>query len=209
MLSRSVEGRGQAREMPDLVLRVLGLAGHHSRVGFLAQLLRVLDEEVLVVLHPGQQRGYRVRITGIADNFQLHTLIADALIGEPEHGWLSGQPLDPRIVLAARDRPVDPEADVARGAFNLWTWQGLRPDGTLPDGMEASEFWIWNEGVPADIPPFEGVRTVLLGPEPYSRSWNAGRCFEGLRAELKVQEQLTSPAVCERLQRIAAAVSQE
>ncbi len=204
LLSRSVEGRRQAREMPELLPRVFGLAGSHRRVGFLAQLLQVLDNELLLVLHPGQQRGYRVRIAGIADNFQLHTLLAGALIGDPHQGWLGGQRPDPRVVLAARDRPVDPEAKVAEGAFILWTWQGLRPDGTLPEGLERSEFWVWNEGIPADIPPFEGVRTVLLGPQPYPRTWNAGRCFEGLRAELLVEEQLPDEVVRERLQRIAA-----
>jgi hypothetical protein len=205
LLSRSVEGRRQARQMPDLLPRVFGMASNHPRVGFLAQLLQVLDDEPLLVLHPRQQRGYRVRITGIADNFQLHTLLAAALLGDPQKGWLMGKRPDPRVVLAARDQPVDPGAKVAEGAFNLWTWQGLQPDGTLPEGMEGSDFWVWNEGIPADIPPFEGVRTVLLGPQPYPRSWNAGRCFDGLHADLRVEEQLTSEVVRERLQRIAAA----
>ncbi len=205
MLSRSVEGRRQARETNDLLPAIFGMASSHPQVGFLAQLLQVLDDEPLLVLHPGQQRGYRVRISGIADNFQLHTLLAAALIGDPGKGLLPGKCPDPRVVQAARDRPVDPAALMAEGAFNLWTWQGLRPDGTLPEGLEGSDFWIWNEGIPADIPPFEGVRTVLLGPLPYPRSWNAGRCFDGLRADLRVEEQLTTETVRERLQRIAAA----
>jgi len=205
MLSRSVEGRSRAREMPDLLPRVFSMAGAHPRVGFLAQLLQVLDNELVLVLHPGQQRGYRVRITGIADNFQLHTLLAAALISDPQQGWLAGKRPDPRVVRAAQNMPVDPAAKVAEGAFNLWTWQGLRSDGTLAEETEGSEFWVWNEGIPADIPPFESVRTLLLGPPPYQRSWNVGRCFDGLHAGLRVEEQLTSEVVQERLQRIGGA----
>lgn len=203
MLSRSREGRRQAREMSGLLPRVFGLAGNHSRVGFLAQLLQVLDEEVLLVLHPGQQRGYRVRIAGIADNFQLHSLLAGALIGDPRRGWLQGQRPDPSVIAAARDRPVEPDARIAEGSFLLWTWQGLLPDGTLPAEQEGMGYWVWNEGIPADIPPFEGVRTLLLGPLPNPRSWTAGRCFDGLRADLSVIEQLTHDAVQLRLQRMA------
>jgi len=48
----------------------------HSGVHCLIDLLAVRDAEELLVLHPGQGRGYRVRAGGIGDNFQLHTLLA-------------------------------------------------------------------------------------------------------------------------------------
>jgi hypothetical protein len=205
MLSRSPQGRRVVRGNGPLRKRVLELAGAHPRMTFLAKLLQVLDDEELLVLHPGQQRGYRVEISGIADNFQLHTLLAGALIGEPAEGWLRGKRPDPRVVAAARDQPVHSRARTAEGAFNLWTWHGLRPDGTLPEPQEASEHWIWNEGIPADIPPFDGVRVVLLGPVPYARTWNADRCFDGLHARLRIHETLSAAAVRDWLRRIATA----
>jgi hypothetical protein len=205
MLSRTVEGRRVARQHPDLLSRAQGLAGVHGRAGFLARLLQVLDEEPLLVLHPESQRGYRVRFGGIAENFQLQTLLAAVLIGDPDRGWLPGTPPDPRVAAAARNRPVDPAAPTAVASFNLWSWRGLQPDGALPDGIEGSEYWVWNEGVPVDIPAFEGLRVVLLGPPPYPRSWNAGRCFDGLHANLTVEETLSTPDVRSWLQRIATA----
>ncbi len=66
------------------------------------KLLQILDNEELIVLHPALRRGYRVRISGIGDNFQLHTLLADALIGDPAQGWLPGERPDPVVVAAAR-----------------------------------------------------------------------------------------------------------
>jgi hypothetical protein len=205
MLGRSPQARLQARGMEHLLDRAGYLAGRHPQVSFLHLMLRVLDNEELLVLHPETKRGYQVRISGIADNFQLHLLLADTLIGDPARGLLPGQRPDPRAVAAARDQPVDRRARTAQGVFNLWTWQGLRPDATLPSGMEDSAHWLWNEGTPADIPHFDGVRVVLLGPPPYARSWNASRRFDGMHAELRLEEVLPANVAQEWLGRIAQA----
>ena len=76
-------------------------------------------------------------------------------------------------------------------------WTGLQPDGTLIDGLaqDAADHWIWNEGCPADIVPFEGRRIVLLGPSPYSRHWRAGRQFSGMTGELEVERTLPAADV--------------
>jgi hypothetical protein len=168
-------------------------------------MLRVLDGEPLLIFHPEVRRGYRAEISGIADNFQLHTLLSDALVGNPAEGRLPGERPDPRVVAAARDGAAGRDTPSARGAFNLWTWLGLRPDGTLPDAMKGSDHWVWNEGTPADIPPFEGVRVVLLGPPPYPRSWSPERRFRDMAGELRLLEQLPTDAVQGWLRRIAAA----
>ena len=203
MLSRSVQGRRAARRQPLLLDRAQGLAGAHGQAGFLARMLRVLDDEPLLVLHPGTRRGYRVRCGGIADNFQLHTLLAGAhrCSGSGLAAWRAAGPARSG---SGRDQPVGADARIAHGSFNLWAWRGWRPDGTFPEVPQGTEFWIWNEGMPADIPLFDGVRVVLLGPQPYPRSWNAGRCFEGLHAYLNVEETLGAE-VQRWLDRIAAA----
>ncbi len=207
MLSRSISGRQAARADGLLMERIARLAPLHGGAGWLATLLGVLDDEELLVLHPALGRGYRVRISGVADNFQLHTLLADALIGDPDAGWLPGAPPDPRVAAAARDREVDPAAETATGAFTLVGWPGLRPDGTLEDEQEQenSSHWIGSEGAPRDIPAFEGTRVVLLGAAPYSRGWNAGRQFPTMPAELRVVEVLDAATVQQWLQRIATA----
>jgi hypothetical protein len=205
MLGRSPRARQQGRATESLSDRAGYLAGRHDQVSFLHMMLQVVDNEELLVLHPETKRGYRVRISGIADNFQLHLLLADALVGDPAKGLLPGQRPDPRTVAAARDQPVDPQARSAQGVFNLWTWQGLQPDGRLPEGFGESDHWVWNEGTPSDIPHFEGVRVVLLGPPPYPRSWNAGRRFDGMHAELRLEEVLPPNVAQDWLNRIAQA----
>lgn len=182
-----------------------------SSIENLRKLTQVLDNEELIILHPTLRRGYRVRISGISDNFQLHTLLADALIGDPAKGWLLGERPDPIVVAAAKDGPCprtreeNRDFPTARGAFNLWNWQGLQADGSLPTGNDQTHYWIWNEGTPADIASFEGTRVVLLGPQPYTRTWSAGRYFPALAGQLEVLEVLTPARTSDWLARLAAA----
>ncbi|MFF0742618.1 hypothetical protein ACFYVL_19700 [Streptomyces sp. NPDC004111] len=132
--------------------------------------LRVLDGEPLVVLHRESSAGFLVRIGGIGDNFQLHTLLADALVGG---GHLPGTPPSAEAVAVCRD--VEGQV-LTQGSFNL-----VGADGA----------WIWNEGDPADIPPVNGTRVLVLDPEPYARSWPAGRYFPGMRGGLVVERVLS------------------
>jgi hypothetical protein len=180
------------REFPQLHALADDLAAHHERAFFLAQLLRVLDDERLIVLHPEQRKGYRVRIIGVATNFELFVLLADALIGDPSQGWLEGEKPHPIVAAVCRDQPAEIAADIgATGAFNFWNGRALRSDGTLPPPGEATETWIWMEGVPADIESIDDLRIVLLGPAPYKRHWHPGRCFEGMPADARVEAQLS------------------
>jgi hypothetical protein len=203
MLARSVEARKRAKAIPEIRNLAWELAEDHEQAGYLAELLEVLDDEVLLVLHPELMLGYWVRIRGVADNFQLHTLLADVVIGDPFAGWIPGVRPNSRVAAAARDRPPVPDT-LAEARFNLFGWRGLQADGTLPTGMDGSDHWIWGEGIPADIEPFQGARVVLLGPPPYARTWNPERRFEGMQAEVEVMEKLTRDGVRDRLARIAA-----
>src|SRR5262249_60468311 len=77
-LSRDKDARQRAvLALPEFAL----LARAHPDAGWLELLLSVLDAEPFLVLHPATRNGYEVRVSGVADNFQLHILLADALIG--------------------------------------------------------------------------------------------------------------------------------
>jgi hypothetical protein len=209
LLAHSPSARAAARADNALVAAVdniLGLADPGC-AGFVHKLLNVLDGQELIVLHPGAGRGYRVRIEGIVDNFQLDTLLADALIGDPGQGWLPGNRPDRAVVDAAKRGPVTDSLPTAFRNFKLVNWHGLRADSTLADGQGDHEHWIWSEGIPADIAPFEGELIVLLGEPAYPFAANAGRMFEGMPGDLRVVEQLPPEAVRARLDRIAAAVA--
>jgi hypothetical protein len=198
--------RKQVRaDRPDLLVHTTRLADVSGEAAFLERMLHVLDDEPLLVLYPETQRGFLCRISGIAENFQLQTLLMDRLIGP---GKLVGTRPDPRAVAVADGSgPQEMRSVPSKGVWNLYNWFALQRDGTLPAGKDPSMFpkLIWGEGRPSDIAPFEGLRIVLLGPPSVSRGWNTGRLFGGLRASLEVEHVLPPSAVRQWLERLKAA----
>ncbi|MGA6172431.1 hypothetical protein ACPEIF_19550 [Streptomyces sp. NPDC012600] len=142
----------------------------------LAYALLVLDDEPLVALHRTSGTGYALRFSGIGDTFQLHTLLADALIGG---GHVAGHAPSPQEVAVCRETPG--QVDTV-GSFDL----------TAPDGGR-----LWNEGSPFDIPVVDGVRLLVLDEPSYRRSWPAGRFFPGMRGDL-ILERALEPEETER-----------
>jgi hypothetical protein len=163
VLCRSAEVRRRHASTLLPACRDLAALQQHD-LKCLAYALAVLDDEPLVVLHKPTGTGFEVRIGGIGDNFQLHTLLAHVLVGG---GHVPGTPPSAQSVHLA----TDPEpargrtAVVATGTFEL-----LAPDGAP----------IWNEGLPDDIPVVEGRRLLVLDEPTYQRSWNADRFFPHL-----------------------------
>ena len=200
MLS-SAQVRAAVRSDPelhgDLLAIAAQLSAHLAEFSEVVALLRMDEVSSALVLDRGTRRGFRVRFEGIADNFQLHTLLADALIGEEGRG-LPGRRPDPRWVAAFRDSDPDPQAKIVHGWWNL-----VGSDGS----------WVWNEGVPSDIPLLQGERVLILEEQTYPRSWNAGRIYPLVKADLWVVEELdpaeaahwwslvgprTTPRTCQR-----------
>ncbi|MFE5730908.1 hypothetical protein ACFQ7A_08380 [Streptomyces sp. NPDC056528] len=163
---RTAPGRAGLR---DAVARAAELSGEPFQC--LVYALAVLDDEPFVAIDRATGAGFALRASGIGDNFQLHTLLADALIGG---GHLPGTPPSPEAVAMCRDRPGQTPTT---GSFNL-----VGADGE----------WVWNEGSPADVPVVDGVRLVVLDPPPYERSWSAGRFFPGMTGELVLERVLTA-----------------
>ncbi len=206
-LARSKGLCAAARSSPDLLLKK---SLEHDRIyqgghSFLTKMLLVLDDEPILVLDTDQNKGYRATISAIPDNFQLHTVLMGRLFGDPREGWIEAAGFDLAAVRRAMSQVCDRTGPTLTGAFNLWNWTGLQADGTLPEPGSASEHWIWNEGVPADIVPFEGLRIVILGQPPYARSWRGGLIFAGMLPEFVVQEKLPESAVREWFRRLGAA----
>jgi hypothetical protein len=146
----------------------------------LSRALLVLDDEPLLVLHRPTRAGFRLRMTGVADNFQLHTLLGGVLVGG---GRIPGEPPSAQAVAVSTDTAFSAEArPMTEGNFNL-----VAPGGD----------WIWNEGTPRDIPVVDGVRLLVLDPPPYRRTWQAGRFFPRMTASLEL-EGVLGPAEAER-----------
>lgn len=210
-LAHSKKLRAQARSIPELLdqSNELDAASYGTR-SFLSKMLLVLDDASLLVLDSDQNKGYRAKISGIADNFQLHTVLMGRLFGDPAEGWIDAEGFDMDQIRRAMTEVCDKSSPIIQGAFNLWNWSGVLPDGKLPslkgqDQSNGFEHWIWNEGVPADIATFEGERIVILGPPAYERSWRGGLIFNGMQPEFVVREKLSEEAVKQWFQKLGAA----
>ncbi|MEV0714210.1 hypothetical protein [Asanoa sp. NPDC050611] len=162
-----------------------------DRIGsahWLLGLLLVLDDEPLVVVHRATGTVFTLTISGVGDNFQLHTLLADTLIGG---GHVPGTRPEPAWVAAATDGPWQPDGPI-RGQFNL---------------VDAGGKWIWNEGRPVDIEPVAGRRIVVIDPAPYERSWNIGRVYPLMRPEVRLDAVLPPHQAADWLRLVSPAKS--
>jgi hypothetical protein len=159
-----------------------------GQLEYVRDLLRVLDDERLLVLDRASRRGWSVVVRGIGDNFQLHTLLAAALVGRV--GGVPGEAPDPRWVSSSTDGDVPPGTPPVTGRWNL---------------ADAHGQWIWNEGVPADIPALNGTRVVVLDPPAYARSWSPGRRFPMMPGSLTVESTHDAAAMSSWWPHIAAA----
>ena len=139
-----------------------------------SELLRMAEADTALVLDRASWRGFRVRFDGIGDNFQLHTLLADALIGK-EGRLVPGTRPDPRWTSACLNAPADPLADVVRGEWDLVGGNGE---------------WVGNEARPGDIPVVDGERVLVLEPQTLTHSWKAGRRHPHVPGSLEVLEEL-------------------
>ncbi|MEV2276893.1 hypothetical protein AB0I72_15060 [Nocardiopsis sp. NPDC049922] len=172
--------RAHVRRDPTLHAELVAIANqlsdHLREFDDIRNLLRMAEATNALVMDRHSQRCFRVLFDGVGDNFQLHTLLADALIG-PDHHGLHGERPDPRWVTPYLNGDVDPHAQTVRGWWNL-----VAHDGT----------WVWNEGMPAEIPTLDGERVLVLDEQPYPRSWNAGRRHPHVHGWLEVESELTA-----------------
>lgn len=179
------------------------IAEFHEGGHWIHLILSVLDHEPLLVIEPETRLGFLARSYGVVDNFQLHTLLMEA--------FPTGQSNRRRVSLTAADiargSGEQMSEEIVAGAWNLFDWRGLQKDLRLPDAPSrgGSEHWIWNEGLPLDIPKFEDRRVVLLGPASYERSWRAMRMFDCLPAKLHIEQHLPPAEVTAWLERMAVA----
>lgn len=193
LLQRSPAARHRVREDADLMARLSSPAAEDASWVVDAALLP--EQERMLVLHPATHRGFWIEVDGVADNFQLHTLLAGALIGDPADGLLPGTAPSADLLRIYADPTAPQEASVARGWFNLVNFTGLPDVETAAEGpVRPAQYrhWIWNEGRPADITSFDGLRVIVLDEPPYDRSWSGGRMFKAVPASVSVTGRLTA-----------------
>lgn len=198
-LSRSATRRAT---LPQRDALRQNLRRYGERYGFLGKMLHVLDDEPFLVLDAENRRGFRLRAFGIADNFQLHALLREAL---------TAGPMPPRHAIPGESFPADASAvlhgrgttDASIGSnWQLMTWRGLTTKHAEKIDTSA---WIWNEGFPAEIPlcaPL-GVRVILIHVGGIHRSWHPHRIFDAMDGRVVVDAVLEPHEVAAALAALA------
>ena len=157
---------------------------------WLEGLAMVLDDEPLVVLDPASGRGFRLTMSGIGDNFQLHTLLADRL---------SGTDGVPGLVPPQRDWVA--EATDAPLVNHLGTDPIVRRL-RLYDGTGR---YVYPEGRPADIGTTSGTRVLVIHPPNGNYGWAHARTYAHMKPALTLDTALTPGEAASWLGRIAPA----
>lgn len=212
MLSKSKEARKRVKLNEKLITLADLLYEKHRAAKWLFKISSILDDEEMLVLYPAMELGYRIKISGISSNHQLHLLLAGTLIGNEKKGWISGTPPDPKLVSYVRDVFYTGNAR-AESYFQMHNWRGLKPNGTLVKQFEKYNdvrfdyYLIWGGEPPINIPKFNGIRIILLsdpssGAISLTNNFNARREFPFMDAELTVLEKLPLPQVRELLDKI-------
>ncbi|GAA1590272.1 hypothetical protein GCM10009678_85810 [Actinomadura kijaniata] len=158
MLSRSPRLRASVTDRDGKAALVGRLAEHCHQMGWVASLLRVLEDERLLVLDRATGRGWTVTIGGIGDNFQLHVLLGGVLLGR-SYG-MPGDPYPPEVIAWFTDADAPDDPPIIESPWGLHDAHGER---------------VYNEGAPADIPAVAGTRVLVLDPPPYRHTFKAGR----------------------------------
>ncbi len=202
VICRQADFRTALRADRAVAAGVAALAGVSREAGFVAEVLGFTDGELLV-LAPGERRGFRVRMEAVNFNAHLFTLLQAELIG----GHLPGEPPDEEVVGVATGETPHQRLVGDHARFHFYTWAGLNPDGSL--AATALDTWLPADGRPSEIPRIDGVPVALIGPPlPAARSWDSSlfaNIHDALRSRAAVVEVLPDDRVAEWLDRIRAA----
>ena len=191
-LSASPEARAQLRPLRELAAP---LSERHEGAFFLDAMLGVLDKEPILVLEPARQRGFVGTFSGIADNAQLHALL---MAHYPDAARKF-----PAKALPIFDGSGEQTSEISvESNWNLYAYGALDRDGHIKDDLADSQYWLWNEDSPIEIPTFENYRVIILGPSSYTRGWAAQRLFAPLRASIDVDEELDKGGVAAWIERL-------
>lgn len=204
VLTRSVQVREAARANADLVRGIEALREHNREADFVAQTLEFVDGVGLVVLHPGEGKGFRVQLEAVRTNAHLFTLLQGELIGG---GHLPGAAVDPEVIAVARGEVPHEKLLDDHARFHFYPWTAMGADGSLD--FAAGLVVLPVDGRPGALPEFEGERVLLLGPPVLGlRGWDSNffaNIHDALRSAARVTEVLTAEDVADRLARIRRA----
>jgi hypothetical protein len=199
-LCRSAEARAMVRAEAGLLELAYETIGYDTLLG---EALAILDDEPLLVLHPSTHQGFEVRCSAVTNNSDLEIVLAALLFrtwrSGPRDGIRTRRPS--KAVISALDRGGH-DTPLYQSEWNKYDWRAAGLAGI--DASPQSDFWIWNEGRPADIPKIDGRRIIIFGPCSYPRSWSVHRMFGPLRPFAQLERALPRSQVDAWIRRLAA-----
>jgi hypothetical protein len=191
----------------DLVNACEGLELDIEPLLFFRQLARVLPDQTMLAIHPGQRRGVRVEVKEVATNLELYVLLADAVLGDPKKGFIEGRRPNAKAIKMVTDPTYAPkENPEVTLPFHLSNWTVVNTDGTLPDPADQRpQNWIGYEGVPLEIMPFEGERVLLFQKPMMPRALPVEGTFDTLTPRVTVKSKLSGSEIDALLLRMGKA----
>jgi hypothetical protein len=162
--SRKLRKAARARTGQGTLLDAAApLAEAIDEVGLLVQVLRILDDETILVVHPPTERVFRVELREVASNAELLVLLADALGGDGKDRIGGARP-DARAVAALK-----------AGKAKKTKLSIAFADG---DALH---------GVPDDLPEVSGERVVVLVDLPSPAALDVETSFPALAPAVEVR----------------------
>lgn len=210
-LARSPQLRVRVRASGKLAKAAAPLVDYVEEVTAFRRVLAILDDEPLLVIHPEARRGWRFVMSDLSTTLDLYVLLLDAIVGDPSKGLLAGKRPNPKAVLTIKD-PDRAPTKTAKLDIPLHTvaWTGLLPDGTLPDpkcDAVEHQHWIWLEGMPEEIAPFEGERVILLQGPVMKRNLEVPVPYDALAPGLEAKGKVSAGEVGRLLARMTKAAT--
>jgi hypothetical protein len=164
-----------ARAKLDRPLRDAAWAMRDSAASWLRMLFATeLDARWRLVLVLETTRVFELRVDSVSANFDLHALVERALA---EH---TGVVPD----------PIQADGSVMSN-LELLVWSGIaivKPAGGVT-ALPMNEV-VWREGLPTDVPEYEGMRTLVATRPAITRSWRASRPFHALVPSVAIEREL-------------------
>lgn len=197
VLTQSRRARHAARAVPGLRAAADAIAPTIPVIRELSDLFALADDAVIRVVCPITRTGYRVVVRGVADVWQFHVLLADAVTGDPRQGYMVGRRPHPRIVAECTDSQAKTEDDVFEARFQFFRPSALQAGGELPSGFGGSDHWVWGSEWVTELVPEAGERAVVLGEPVLRATWDVVRSVPRVCAEIRVIEVMSMSAVAE------------
>jgi len=94
---------------------------------------------------------------------------------------------------------LDDESIQYAHPFTFSAWTVVKPDGSVPSGMAGASHWLWGEGIPREIPEWNGKRVIILGKAPFPKKFSPVRVFASLEAKVDIKNILPEQDVLKYL----------